>query len=162
MRRLAVALLATTITTTSMFTMAASASAAQGDVAVGSFHSRDVTGYSVFKQQATTIQVVGKYTGLKPNRPYFTVIYSNNICDPAQAFPIGPFFTDHHGNGWINQSVANPNGISVGGTMSVSVRRGDNQSDIDHDGLLGPTDVVAVPGNPPIGLIHCDGRPTVF
>ena len=162
MRRTVVAVLAALLSLLGLFVVAAPASAAQGDVAIGTFYSRDVVGVSVFKQQATTIQVVGRYAGLRPNHAYFTVIYANNVCDPAQAFPIGPFWTNRYGLGSINQSVANPNGVSVGGTMSVSVRRGDNQSDIDGDGLLGPTDVVAVPGQPSIGLIHCDTAPTVI
>ncbi len=122
--------------------------------------SRNLLGASSFAQSGTSIRVTGLYSGLKPNRAYFTVVYGNGICDPAQAFPVGPFWTNQNGIATLDTTVTAPAGL-VSGTMSMSVRRGDNQTDIDHDGKKGPTDVVAVPGQPSIGLIECNGHPTV-
>ncbi|MDQ6849145.1 MAG: hypothetical protein M3070_04015 [Actinomycetota bacterium] len=121
---------------------------------------RNLLGYSRFSQDGSAITVTGLYRGLRPQHAYFTVVYSNGNCDPAQAFPVGPFYTDGKGRGALNTTVTGAAGL-VAGTMSMSVRRGDNNSDIDHDKLLGPTDVVAVPGKPRIGLIECQGNPYV-
>ena len=138
---------------------ASSASAAQGDLAVGTF-THNVLGYSVFEQpDNASIRTVGQYLFLRPGQSYFTVIYANGNCDPAQAFPVGPFVADKYGRGRIN--VLTPSTVPVGGTGSISVRRGDNASDIDGDGKTGPSDVVAVPGKPYIGLIECDRHPVI-
>lgn len=129
-----------------------------GDVAIGDFYHR-LLGTSLISQAGTNAQVYGRYAGLGRNRAYFTVAYGNTNCDPAQAFPIGPFYTDARGRATFAASV--PLAVDLGGTGSVSVRRGDNATDIDGDGLTGPTDVVAVPGQPGIGLIECDSNPAV-
>lgn len=125
----------------------------------GFYHN--LFGVSRFTQRGSTVRVRGAYAFLKPSSAYFTVVYGNSICDPAQAFPIGPFYTNTQGFGTINQSATTTIPNLVAGTMSISVRRGDDSTDIDGDGLFGPTDVVAVPGNPSIGLIECNGAPTV-
>lgn len=51
--------------------------------------------------------------------------------------------------------------MPVAGTMSVSVRMADTAADLDQDGRTGPTDVVAVAGQPAIGLVDCDTTPIV-
>lgn len=127
-------------------------------VAVGVF-SANLNGVSVFRQTDTTVKVNGFYFGLPANRSFFTVAYANNVCDPAQAFPVGPFYTNARGFGRLSTSVPAPAGI-VAGTDSISVRRGDDATDIDRDTLVGPTDVVAVPGQPSIGLVECDSGPS--
>jgi len=144
------------------FAASASASAASGQsVAVGKFN-RSLVGASVFRQTGTTVSVNGLYGRLPgrlpANRSFFTVAYANRQCDPAQAFPVGPFTTNRYGVGSLSTTVSGMAGL-VAGTRSVSVRRGDDATDIDQDGLIGPTDVVAVPGQPGIGLIECDANP---
>jgi hypothetical protein len=129
------------------------------NAAVGVFHT-NLIGTSIFTQTSpTTVRLQGSYTHLIPGAPYFSVIYANKNCDPAQAFPIGPFFANAHGNAQVDLTVTGP--APVSGTMSVSVRHGDDATDQDHDGKLGPTDVVAVPGQPSIGLVECDNAPLV-
>jgi len=41
--------------------------------------------------------------------------------------------------------------VDVAATGSIPVRQGHNQTDLRGDGLLGPTDVVAVAGSPKMG-----------
>ena len=157
LKRAALGLLATAALATAA---PAVASANDGpNLALGKF-SRNLLGASAFAQSGTNIAVNGAYFFLRPNRSYFTVIYANGNCDPAQAFPVGPFTTDQWGRGVLSTSVTGAASL-VAGTKSVSVRRGDDNTDIDKDGKTGPTDVVAVPGKPGIGLIECDGAPVV-
>lgn len=139
---------------------AAPAATADGGSAVGQF-SRHLFGYSKFVQSGTTIRVTGGYFFLTPNKAYFTVIYGNKKCDPAQAFPVGPFTTNQYGFAILDTTVTAPTAGFVAGTMSVSVRRGDNKNDVDGDGITGPSDVIAVPGKPFIGLQECDRAPVV-
>lgn len=130
------------------------------NVALGTF-TRQLTGSSEFVQSGSNIDVYGQYRGLDKSRAFFTVIYANKNCDPAQAFPVGPFTTDSHGRALFAAQVPG-NGVQVSGTMSVSVRYADtdrngNFTDQDGDNKTGPTDVVAVPGSPTIGLRECNG-----
>lgn len=133
-----------------------------GDAVLGYF-TQNLRGYSLFTQDPTTqtITVKGAYRGLAPNSPYFTVVYGNRNCDPAKAFPIGPFFSNARGRATVNLT-STPAPFDLGsGTMSASVRIGDTAADIDKDGKLGPTDVVAVAGQPSIGLVECNTSPFV-
>lgn len=123
--------------------------------------THNLLGISHFTQRGATVRVRGAYALLAPVSAYFTVVYGNTVCDPAQAFPIGPFYTNAQGFGRISQSATTTIPGLVAGTMSISVRRGDDSTDIDGDGLFGPTDVVAVPGTPSIGLIECNSAPTL-
>lgn len=75
--------------------------------------------------------------------------------------------TNSRGRARLAASVPRPAGVDFGATGSVSVRIADtdrrgNPTDQDKDGLTGPTDVVAVPGKPRIGLVECDRRPLRF
>ncbi len=130
-----------------------------GPVVVGTFHKK-LAGTSAFvvTPDATTALVYGAYAKLGRNRAYFTVAYGNAVCDPAQEFPVGPFTTDAKGRGTLAAAVP-LNGVSLAGSGSVSVRIGDDATDQDKDGKTGPTDVVAVPGQPKIGLVECDKHP---
>lgn len=141
---------------------AAAAPAPTGPVATGVFYHR-LLGISRFRASAdgTQVTVHGRYALLAPNSSYFTVIYANAVCDPAQAFPVGPFTTDSRGIGRLDTTVPTKIPGLVAGTRSVSVRIGDTAADLDGDGKTGPTDVVAVPGQPSIGLVECDSVPTV-
>jgi hypothetical protein len=120
---------------------------------------RGLLGESTFVQGSGQIAISGRYTHLIPGNSYFTVIYANGNCDPAQAFPVGPFTADANGNAALDTTV--PTAVLVSGTKSMSVRRADTQYDEDGDGKTGPTDVVAVPGQPSIGLVECDATPQV-
>lgn len=131
------------------------------DAVFGTF-SRNLAGASSFVQTGSNVAVYGLYAGLKRNTSYFTVVYGNGNCDPAQAFPVGPFVTDKLGRAALAASVALPAVVDLGLTGSVSVRRGDTNADLDGDGLTGPTDVVAVPGTPSIGLVECDRSPRAY
>lgn len=130
-----------------------------GAVVVGTFHKK-LLGTSAFivTPDGTTALVYGAYSRLAKNRAYFTVAYGNGVCDPAQAFPVGPFTTDNRGRATLAAAVP-LNGVSLAGSGSVSVRIGDDATDQDGDGKTGPTDVVAVPGMPKIGLVECDRSP---
>lgn len=137
------------------------------DIAVGNFYSRSVVGASVFTAVPNQqVLVYGTYRNLTPGQSYFTVIYGNKVCDPAQAFPVGPFTADANGRGVLFSLVPLPAVVDVGLTGSVSVRFADadaagNPTDVDNDGLTGTTDVIAVAGQPSIGLVRCDTRPFV-
>lgn len=122
--------------------------------------SANLTGTSQFVQTGTSVTVTGSYSRLKPGHSYFTVVYGNGNCDPAAAFPVGPFVANSFGVATLSTTLTAPAGL-VAGTMSMSVRRGDSQMDRDHDGLLGPSDVVAIPGHPKVGLIECNYHPVV-
>lgn len=122
--------------------------------------SANLTGTSSFSQVGTVVTVAGSYSGLKPGHSYFTVVYGNGNCDPAAAFPVGPFVANAAGAATLSATLTAPAGL-VAGTMSMSVRRGDSQMDRDHDGKLGPSDVVAIPGHPKVGLIECNYHPVV-
>jgi len=135
-----------------------SSGASTPDAAVGVFHT-NLLGVSVFTQAGVgQIRVQGSYSRLVPGAPYFTVIYGNTICDPAQAFPVGPFYASSRGTLRVDTTVASPI-APVRGTGSVSVRHGDTAADLDGDGKVGPTDVVAVAGQPSVGLVECDNAP---
>lgn len=123
-------------------------------VKVGAFN-RNLIGASVFRQTGTAITVNGAYVRLAPRSSFFTVIYANGNCDPAQAFPVGPFQTNRYGIGTLRMTVSGAAGL-VAGSKSISVRNGDDSTDRDGDGLTGPTDVVAVAGQPSVGLVECD------
>ena len=131
------------------------------DLAIGTFH-RNLYGTSVFVAAGSSVNVYGTYAGLKRNSAYFTVMYGNKICAPAQAFPVGPFITDANGFATLAANVTLPAAVDVGAPGSVSVRRGDDATDQDGDGKTGPSDVVAVPGKPGIGLVECDSNPRVL
>ncbi len=83
----------------------------------------------------------------------------NTVCDPAQAFPLGPFTTDRCGCARFTTTAPAPAAVDVGNAGTVSVRIGDDATDQDGDGFTGPIDVVAVPGQPSIGLVECSTRP---
>lgn len=121
--------------------------------------NRGLQGASLFTQQSGAINVRGGYRNLLPGQSYFTVIYANNNCDPAQAFPVGPFTADNNGYASLNTTVATT--VPVSGTMSMSVRRADSSIDEDRDGKAGITDVIAVAGQPAIGLVECNSHPYV-
>ena len=130
--------------------------------AVAATFQRKLNGRSQFvSTNAGALEVYGQYAGLPANSPFFTVIYGNGNCDPAQAFPVGPFYTDANGRATFAANVPLPATVNVGQTGSASVRMGDTLMDIDKDGKVGPTDVVAVPGTPSIGLVECDYNPNV-
>ncbi len=148
-----------TSTATSTATSTVAPAPVSGNATATAVFYKNLLGYSKFTQSGTSITVDGSYTRLRPNRSYFTVIYGNKNCDPAQAFPVGPFTTDGKGRATLNMTVAAT--VPVSGTQSMSVRRGDNNTDIDNDGKLGPSDVVAVPGSPSVGLIECNRHPWV-
>ena len=130
------------------------------------------TSHFIEKGKSVTVHVVD--FGLTPNRAYFTVLYGNNNCDPAQAFPIGPFMSDAFGRITGHLTVQDTTGLTGGvvaatgganGSLgSISTRIGDtdqsgNPTDQDLDGKFGASDVVAVPGMPAIGLVQCDSAP---
>lgn len=133
------------------------AAAPADSAAIGLFKNPD--GVSVFTEQGDSIRAQGRYSELKPRSPYFTVVYANRTCDPAQAFPVGPFITDRRGRGYLDQTAANPTGVNVGAAQSISIRIGDTAADLDGDKKTGPTDVVAVAGQPSVGLVQCDTSP---
>lgn len=119
---------------------------------------------SITAADATDLKVVGAYGGLGRSKPFFTVIYGNTNCDPAQAIVFGPFYSDAQGRATVNVTVPVPAAVgtaaaALAGAGSVSVRIGDTAADIDRDGKTGPTDVVAVPGTPAIGLVECNDQP---
>lgn len=129
------------------------------NAATGVFHT-NLLGVSIFTQASpTTIRLQGSYSRLIAGAPYFSVIYGNTNCDPAQAFVIGPFFADRHGRANVDITMAGTN--IVAGTGSISVRHGDDATDQDRDGKTGPTDVVAIPGQPSVGLVECDNAPLI-
>lgn len=134
-----------------------SSGATTPDAAIGVFHT-NLIGTSIFTQiSATSIRLQGSYQRLIPGAPYFSVLYGNTTCDPAQAFPVGPFFADRRGQVQVSITVTGTKIVAT--TGSISVRHGDDATDQDKDGKLGPTDVVAVPGQPSIGLVECDNAP---
>ncbi len=121
---------------------------------------RGLLGESTFVQGTGQISVIGRYTHLIPGNSYYTVIYANNDCDPAQALPVGPFTADGAGNSSLTATVATA--VPVAGTESMSVRRAATQYDVKANGQPYPAGaVVAVPGQPSIGLIECDATPLV-
>ncbi len=145
-----------------------------GALVVGAFDSTHVGGTSTFLQTPvdgsgrSRVYVTGSYAGLDRFRPYFTSAYGNDDCDPAQAFPVGPFVSDGSGKAILAGGVASDfNGTTadIAGARSVSIRIGDQDkdgryTDQDHDGIFGGGDVVAVPGKPRIGLVRCDSSPS--
>ena len=142
--------------------------AAPQTAAIGLF-SQNLRGVSTFVEEGSTIHLRGAYAGLNPKRSYFSVLYGNGNCDPAQAFPVGPFRVRGNGAGGADVVAPNPAAagmplIDVAKTGSISVRIGDtdrkgNPTDQDGDGNYGATDVVAVAGQPSIGLVECDTSP---
>ena len=121
--------------------------------------NRNLVGHSDFQQSGSTYHVTGQYAGLVAGNSYFTVIYGNANCDPAQAFPVGPFTAGQLGTSSLDTTVVSA--VPVRGTRSMSVRMADTSADLDGDGKTGPSDVVAVAGQPQIGLIECDTTPVV-
>ena len=139
------------------------ASAPAGTAAIGLFQGKP-TGISLFTNDGSNIDLRGVQSNLNNRRSYFSVIYGNGNCDPAQAFPVAIGSPNRQGVVRFSTSAPNPNGIMVGGTGSVSVRIADtdangNPTDQDGDGIKGAGDVVAVPGNPSVGLVQCDQSP---
>ena len=143
---------------------AGAADAPLAGFALGTFNG-NASGNSVFVQSGNTVRLIGVYSDLVPGQAYFSVIYGNGQCDPAQAFPVGPFTANGRGNASANLTATLPANVTVSGTMSISIRRGDVRkgvnTDQDGDGKTGPTDVVAVPGKPGVGLVDCDYAPLV-
>ena len=139
------------------------ASAPAGTAAIGLFQGKP-TGVSLFTNDGSNIDLRGVQSNLNNRRTYFSVIYGNGNCDPAQAFPISIGSPNRQGVVRFNTSAPNPKAIPVGGIGSVSVRFAatdaqGNPTDQDGDGKTGPTDVVAVAGQPSIGLVQCDQSP---
>ncbi len=123
--------------------------------------SQNLLGVSRFTQHGSSVSVKGLYSGLTPGNSYYTVVYGNSNCDPAQAFPVGYFTAGRRGFTGFSMTTTTTIPNLVSGTMSMSVRMADTAADLDQDGLTGPTDVVAVAGTPSIGLVECNSHPTV-
>lgn len=134
---------------------------------IGHFKTAKVSGYSHFYTKGSQVRVISNLTNLTPGQGYFTVVYANKNCDPAQAIPTGPVVADASGKATLETTVNGP-AAGLKGAGSVSVRFADDGNvgapagnDVDGDGIVGPIDVVAVPGQPSVGLLICDSNPSI-